>query len=356
MIPLAVALALIIVGCEQPGADGEVLAVDSAGIEIVTTPEMFAVSRWQVDPEPIVTIGRGDGADAIGGVAGAFRDSNGNILILDYQARELRYYSEDGRRIRVVGRPGSGPGEIPPLRPLFPAPLHDHRILLPWPGDSVAIHGMREGVLQVMDAAGTEARRLELPDLRKWAQSWDEGGRLLLATSTGEPDGPIVDGWRTTSLDVFDMDGTVSNVMNVPMREVRNDGEVGAWGFWAPTPNGIVAGKSNVPELRYFDWSGKAVRIVRFPFSSDAFHSISRIHVDSEEAIWMAPRAHEMTAAVDSLWVVDPAGRYHGGVALPNRFFPVDIGHGWMLGVWRDSLDVEYLRLHGLIREPSNDH
>ncbi len=54
---------------------------------------------------------------------------------------------------------------------------------------------------------------------------------------------------------------------------------------------------------------------------------------------------------VPGVWtVLDPEGRWLGTVAMPPRFRPYQIGASWILGVVRDELDVERLRLYELIR------
>jgi hypothetical protein len=52
---------------------------------------------------------------------------------------------------------------------------------------------------------------------------------------------------------------------------------------------------------------------------------------------------------IPAVWtVLDPKGRWLGTVAMPPRFRPYQIGASWILGVVRDDLDVEHLRLYEL--------
>jgi len=48
--------------------------------------------------------------------------------------------------------------------------------------------------------------------------------------------------------------------------------------------------------------------------------------------------------------VIGTDGRYLGEVLTPPRFRVHDIGEDWVLGVWRDELDVEYVRKYPLIK------
>jgi hypothetical protein len=56
-------------------------------------------------------------------------------------------------------------------------------------------------------------------------------------------------------------------------------------------------------------------------------------------------------------WTVfDSTGQMLGAVAMPERFTPYDIGADYVLGTWRDELDVEHVQLYALEKAaPSND-
>lgn len=43
-------------------------------------------------------------------------------------------------------------------------------------------------------------------------------------------------------------------------------------------------------------------------------------------------------------------GRWWGTVELPPRFAPTHIGDEFVLEVWRDSMDMEHVRLYELIK------
>jgi hypothetical protein len=71
------------------------------------------------------------------------------------------------------------------------------------------------------------------------------------------------------------------------------------------------------------------------------------IHVDSELNLWV----REYTRPGDPHWshsVFDSSGVFRGDVAVPNGLVILDIGRDYVLGVWRDELDVEYVLLHEL--------
>ena len=52
-----------------------------------------------------------------------------------------------------------------------------------------------------------------------------------------------------------------------------------------------------------------------------------------------------------STWTVfDPAGRMLGELSTPPRFQVIQIGDDYVLGVWKDDLDVEHVRLYALAK------
>ena len=48
--------------------------------------------------------------------------------------------------------------------------------------------------------------------------------------------------------------------------------------------------------------------------------------------------------------MLDAEGRWLGAVTMPGRFRPYQIGDTGILGVLRDELDVERVRLYELIK------
>lgn len=72
----------------------------------------------QLDSEPVITIGRIDGPDAVrfDGVTDGFLATDGTIVIADQGSAEVRWFGSDGRILRRTGGRGDGPGEFRPSR------------------------------------------------------------------------------------------------------------------------------------------------------------------------------------------------------------------------------------------------
>lgn len=85
-----------------------------------------------------------------------------------------------------------------------------------------------------------------------------------------------------------------------------------------------------------------------FPFPPE-FPAISSILVDAVGHLWVKPFTREDSGETN--WTVfDVSGQFQGLVTLPGRFEPMEVGDDYVLGVARDTLDVETVHLFGLSR------
>jgi hypothetical protein len=97
--------------------------------------------------------------------------------------------------------------------------------------------------------------------------------------------------------------------------------------------NAIRARRDELSELTY-------------PETMPAFGS--PIFADRSGSVWVPDfMARE---GVRTWTVFDPEGRRLGIVRTPADLQVFAIGADWLLGVWQDELDVEYVREYGLVR------
>jgi hypothetical protein len=75
-----------------------------------------------------------------------------------------------------------------------------------------------------------------------------------------------------------------------------------------------------------------------------------QMFLGADGALWLSPYRF---ASDRELWnVLDASGQWLGSTRLPANFRPTDFGGGWVLGVWRDEYQVEYVRMHTVTRPP----
>jgi len=124
---LLVIAATVGAGCtvnSDRSGDGVVITVED-GVTIVHNSSLHLADTlaWRIDATPAVSIGVVEGPEEymIGRLAGLLRRADGDILIADGLANEVRLFDGEGRFLRSVGRTGDGPGEYGGIANLFPA-------------------------------------------------------------------------------------------------------------------------------------------------------------------------------------------------------------------------------------------
>jgi hypothetical protein len=364
--------ALLSAGCGDRGAvEPDVIRFDSAGVHVVENraPGWAPGEAWLIDPEPELTIGSVEGPDetSFSGIAGALVDGRDRIIVLDAGARALRFFDADGTFLHATGGAGDGPGEFGHLVQMGSGPFYSPVALLPWRGDSILVHSLIARTLYVLDSEGREGRRLVDPALNRWVRGVHGEDRFILITSSGDEEGPPEHGWRSSRVHLFDLDDGSRELGLFPMRPQEGVPFQQAFGIQVAAPGGFLSAVTTRPEIRFHDWEGGLRQIVRLalapePIPQDVRQASERpmrefwgfflgIRVDREGFLWIASPAPDGGQASPEMLIVSPDGRYMGRVQMPGDLRLLDVGPDWVLGVWRDDLDVEYLRLHRLERK-----
>ena len=412
----ATATLLAATACNAAPDITHTLHTDSAGIPIATavTPLWAPGEGWTVDDEPFVEIGTISGAPEyqFANVVAAVRLSNGDIVVADYGASELRRYDAQGVFLWSAGREGEGPGEFESLD--FVATM---------PGDSLVTYDWVLMRIQIFDPDGRLVRtlRAELPsDVAPPGGSAPDravgvvGGRLIVRfaeMASGTAMGIVR--WVNYRLVALDLgDGSATSLIVVGGEEVdlvrREDGRLsdGRYVFGNMPEFGAAAGPVAVIDTEAWrvrlvsPLDGSIERIVRREVApreaTDALYEahiegivgmvagagapaeqvdfvrrmwseyprartlpvLRSVHVDATGHLWLAPY-YIAGADPPPFEVFAPDGTWLGSVALPpglERGFIqyqapyMEIGTDYVLGVWRDELDVQYVRMYRLNR------
>ena len=84
-----------------------------------------------------------------------------------------------------------------------------------------------------------------------------------------------------------------------------------------------------------------------FPEQFPAYGSLA---VDAAGNLWV--EEYQRPGDERPRWTVfDSSGRMLGVVEMPERFTIYQIGGTFVLGRWTDEMDVEHVRLYGLLKE-----
>lgn len=354
-------------------------------------PEPDSRLPWRIGAEPSLSIGSvaGGGPNQLFRVLDATRLPDGRIVIANAGSSELRVFHPDGSHAATWGRRGEGPGEFTNGSPT---------IVALWPGDSVAAANRFGARLSLFDNDGNHGRDVHLEaSLANVVDLLPDGGIVTggiagmhgaMTGSTGNVR-PDVE-WKVLGADgeldasfgefpgtewwaVFSLGGQIESSRVHPFG--RNT--VGAaWGDL------VAIGDQAAYEIKAFAADGSLVRIVRRDGDPerpnraeqndywerryadrpadqranslreakamdlvDSYPAFSAILSDLVGNLWIQERW-------SSVWTVfDPQGRVRGLVEVPSGLRVLEIGEGYLLGMARDDLGVEYVQLWSLSRD-----
>lgn len=387
---LGSAVLLLVCGACGRGttATGGAAPRDSAGVVIVedATPRLDSAHAWRLSKKPDLQIGgeNATGGSALFRVTSAIRLDDGRIVVTDGGSQQLRFFDSTGAYLYAVGGKGTGPGEFDWI---FGRVLCRSDSLLAYDYDNARLtffdtDGKLLKIVQLSreDAAGGMALLGWLPDGSLLAS----GGKNAMYLGLG--DGLHWDrGWILRIV----ADGSrPRRLLEYPSHETIVGGNGGAsMGAWfLRGRQAVLAGSSIVLadntdyELRYYDTTGVLRRVARrayrpqavtreeidrfrehfrqslakgmlegvvFPKTGPTF---DRVLADRSGSIWVQeerpPGAHGPVA-----WsVFDGEGVWVTDVETPGSYRPMDIGDDYVLGVGRDSMDVERVQMYHLMK------
>jgi hypothetical protein len=395
---LCVVVPIAIVGCSTRAPETGTSFRDSAGVTIVESrvPSWRFGGHWTLGAEPMLEIGTSEGATEyeFSRIEGGIRLDDGRCVIADGGSQELRFYGEAGEFLHATGGAGEAPGEYRAVTALGRGP-----------GDSLWVYDYGLRRFTILTADGQPVRVLSLGGIHSAPNAV---GRLA--------DGSFVvkESWGSTSSQEtrlglarapiavvrFSPDGSeLDTVVTLPGREVFITSERGRGVMSTPLfahsasaalrGADVVVGDQSTFEIAVYSSTGVLTRVFRIPdrdlriTDRDvdlAIESIvvrepadrrpqsrarlaametpstrpayGRLLVDRVGNVWAG--AYARYPDIPRSWTVFAAtGELLGDVRMPERFDVLEIGDDWVLGVWRDALDVEHVRLYRLLKNAS---
>jgi hypothetical protein len=390
LLPLAAAC-----GGDARAAGGPVVR-DSAGVQIVenTAPAWRDGEGWTVAAEPLLDIGVADGAPEyqFGEVAGAVRLADGRIVVADAQAKHLRFFDGAGVHVRTVGRSGGGPGEFQGLMRL-----------LRLPGDTLATWDYRLSRLSLFAPDGTFLRSRTLPPptgapaMLQVEGAFADGSLVVAPVSLIFSKGTSVTRDTVTLLhyaadgEGVDSIGRFPGALTLSVAWEENDGGAtrGPVPFGPNTYRAVRGDLLRIADSERFEVASysadgvlrqrvrraytpepltpaeierheeaqrsgvgthnrqvveRSLAATPYPETKSAFAGMV---VDRQGAVWL--REHPAGDGAPSRWtVLDADGAWLGTVETPAGLAVMEVGADYVLGVWRDELDVEHVRLYRL--------
>src|SRR5690606_24375817 len=186
--PVLARLVLVssLVGCApdngEPRAGILVSDTLSSGRVLVRVTASPDARAWELHERFRIGALEGDGPDVFGEVRDVELGLRDETIVLDGQAAEVRVFGSGGTYLRVLGRPGEGPGEL--SRPAgITLDRHGHVWVMNWGNVRYTAFDPATG-----DLVG-EHRRLASFVAFPWPGAFDSDGRLVDVglDQTGEP-------------------------------------------------------------------------------------------------------------------------------------------------------------------------
>lgn len=366
---------------------------DSAGVRIVenATPQWPDGRGWRIDPSPLVEIqGPGEsGSDPLFEVAGALRLADGRIVVANGGANALYFFGPDGAFLSSVGAEGAGPGESRRMD-----------ALLPYRGDSLAVFDAAMQRLSVFSDEGQLGRtvRVDVPGPRPHMIGALADGPLVVGNSPFQPGTGV---WRDSAVYVQvaangERIDTLGRWPTEEMYSIQYDGRP-VWGYrpfgrrtWAVAAgDALHVGTGDAYEIETYTSNGRLARLIRAAQRGAALgkEHIARYERERLEGSRgsraypvvegvlasgkvpypnrLPPHGSILAADDGGLWVqhvplpgdqtirwsvFNPEGRLLGTIAAPPDLQLLQVGPDFVLGLYRDDVGIESVRLHRLER------
>jgi hypothetical protein len=391
---LAIALPTLAWACESPPLATFVVR-DSVGVRIVESaaPSWSEEEGWSVAAEPALSIGALDGPEEVSfdAVRSVLRLADGMIVVADWGANQVRFFDATGAFVRAFGASGEGPGEFRLMRSVG--------VL----SDSTWVYDLQLNRLTVIDPSslGFRVSPLEAQRLGLGAAGTLPDGSMIFASdmtfgSGPEPPPAGMQRGNAAYVHVTPSGETIDTVLIAAGADVfvRFGADFieairplfGRTASHALRGDRLLYGDQELYEIRVYARDGTLLEILRRSgldlavTDSDRAAALDEMLGDVTEDRRPAIRARYadmetpatrpafttfLTDPLDHLWVQDfvqgltattwsvfsPDGVWLGEVTFPERFQPTQILEDEVLGVWRDELDVEYVRVYALRRE-----
>lgn len=375
-------------GASDAGRD--IMRRDSAGIPIIEIPNsrLEDIPRLTIADEPDVRIGVVEGEEPymFAGAVYTRTLSDGAIAVVNRQSSTIRIFSADGRFLRELGGDGEGPGEYRSIAGM---------VVLP--GDSLLVWDARLRRVTILAPAGgvADVVPVQVMGLNEiFLGALDDGSvilRWLWITGPPEPNREMLlrvhrDGARVDTLHDQQVTGMKEimafgrprwqSPLFAPANRYVVDGS-NAWRARGLTWEAIRLSSSAQPDLilrahraaraltpEFFEWYADSLafqgpwpeheraeirRMYDRAGAADSLPAMDAIAIGTDARIWMRMYHYPGESAEPSWLVVEQDGTPVAWVDVPRRFTPYEYGTDRLLGVGRDSLNVQYIERYRLV-------
>lgn len=355
----------------------------------VWVQEQNPPKTWRVSERPILSIGSSDaeGPELFGSIEGAVRLGSGTVVVADGKSLELRVFSPTGRHLKTSGRRGGGPGEFRSIS-----------VMQRCAGDSVFVYDAALFRMSVFSPDGEYSRAVPmqewmpngLPPYDFWCH---HGGVLAFVHRTADRprnEGPLR---HNVEISIVDRNDSSTSLGTFPASEMyfkapaAGPRHLGKKTTVAVGSNSVYVGTGDAFEVATFSFRGErtgTLRAARAPIpvtpaqvttyikefiaSRPSRVNTSRYEQYFRDLSWpkvYPAYARLMVDGSDNLWIEEypipgrdirqwtiyaNSGVRIAMISLPKRFRLLEAGRDYVLGVWRDQDDVDYIKVYKLVK------
>ncbi|MDH3292667.1 MAG: hypothetical protein OEO20_17340 [Gemmatimonadota bacterium] len=372
-------------------------STDSAGVMIVENAGTVPLDDggWGIAPAPDLAIGAGEGDTTYQffGIAGAHRTAEGQFVVVNAGSRDVRVYDARGTFLRSFGRSGGGPEEFE--APVLGGVVNDTLIVVDRAHHRISMVHADAGIVRVMRVADEVGAYLNPVGafhngevvfggaLDMGRTQFQQGlNRAHTFYRSCRPDGSLAADFGPKMGADFFIQRMGPRGPETPPAFVP----FGRMPVATVSPDRFYFSSQDTWEIEAYEPSGTLVRLIRLdrdPAAVTDEHTSRYIEgivgdIPGENGARMRqmlseipvphvfPPYGELAAdALGYLWVADyappgderstwtifdPDGRLSGRVTAPPGISILEIGEDYLLGVYRDELDVEYLHQYAVSR------
>jgi len=406
LVPFLMCVAAGVTACDAVQSRAPTSEVtDSAGVRIVYSgaPAWSAADAWRLEPTPLVSIGVVEGAEAymLARVTGAGRLSDGSVALMNAATSQVRLFGPEGTHRWTAGGPGQGPGEFQGPGQLM---VGAGDTILVWEQNSYRVTRFApDGTVAGVESPGRPSLGMAFPFIPESMRLLPDGG--LLARLWNPPTGPPVTAFRPARMAVRvsaerDAADTLLTHYSAEAQVVRpipgsqlqfdllgpHEEMLTPFVSFGRSPAAVCVGHGQ-PDILCVDAEGARSRIrwaaqpvaltdgdlqawrdnlmallTRGLSEADAERHLSRLAIpatrpayarlllDVQGNLWaQRPGTWLATDEPVTFSVFGPDGRWLGDVAAP-ALQALEIGEDYLVGLHRDPLGVESVRVHRLVR------
>ena len=165
---LAISIPVLCAGCGQSGSEWAGSISRDAGVVVVKNPIEPKYGSEVFSLEEELSIGESEGSDEymFQDVTGITVNGDGDIYVLDSEAKHVKVFDRHGQYLRTFGKAGEGPGEFPLPRSIE---------CMPW--EEIIVSGFNR--ISYFDLQGEYLRSLPMSIVRPLRPQHDTDGNIL---------------------------------------------------------------------------------------------------------------------------------------------------------------------------------